>query len=175
MCMMAVGLLRWCSLTCYRAIGSISNSIGYGWHFCSLLFLLNYPQCMDQLIFWSFYAHFTFSQFVHRVSSCDGEWWPCLVSFHVMEQIHDFNDQHMGLKLGPNWVWSQVSLPSDPFQGVNWRVSGFTVSEVSAVDTMFSVLLLWQWDFQGSAMPCPSKALEYSLFSDSQKPSQTTT
>ena len=55
-------------------------------------------------------------------------------------------------------------MPSDPFQGVNQRVSGFTVSEVSAVDTMFSMLLLWQWDFQGSAMPCPSKALEYSLF-----------
>ena len=63
-----------------------------------------------------------------------------------MEQIHDINDQHMALKLGPKLVLSQVSLsrnvalllyhdyiclqhgwisdlpsdlPSDPFQGVN--------------------------------------------------------
>ena len=30
------------------------------------------------------------------------------------------------------------------------RVSGFTVSEVCAYETMFSMVLLWQWDFQGS-------------------------
>ena len=57
-----------------------------------------------------FYAHSTFSQFVHWVISCDEEWWPCLVSFHVMEQMYDINDQHMGHKLGPNLVLSQVSL-----------------------------------------------------------------
>ena len=79
----------------------------------SQLFLLNYLQCMDQLIVWSFYAHSAFSQFVHWVISCYEEWWPCLVSFHVMEQIHGINDQHMGLKLGPNLVLSQVSLSRD--------------------------------------------------------------
>ena len=62
---------------------------------------------------WSFDAHSTSSQFVHWVISCDEEWWPCLVSFHVMEQIHDTNDQHMWLKLGPNLVLSEVSLSKD--------------------------------------------------------------
>ena len=88
------------SLMCMMAVGS-------------QLFLLNFLQCMDQLISWSFYAHSTFSQFVHWVISCDEECCPCLVSFHVMEQSHGINDQHMGRKLGSNLVLSQVSLSRD--------------------------------------------------------------
>ena len=180
------------------------------------LSLLNYLQCMDQRLFWSLYANSTFCKFVHRVISCNEEWWSCLVSFHAMEQSHGINDQPIELELGPNlgfevqtalnqqhqWISELVSLsgdvallllhhdyiclqhvrrsdmsanmPSDTFQGVNQRISGFAILVINADETMFSIELQWQWDFEVSVMSCCSKFLEYCLSSNSQKRSQTT-
>ena len=155
------------------------------------------------------YAHSTFCQFVHRVISCNEEWWSYLASFHAMEQSHGISDQPISLELGPNlgsdvqtaldqrhqWISELVSLsgdvallllhhdyiclqyvkrsdmsagmPSDTFQGVNKRVSGFTILVINVDDTMFSTMLLWQWDFEVSVMSCYSKVLEYCLSSNS--------
>ena len=66
-----------------------------------------------------------------------------------------------------------ADMPPDTFQGVNQRVSGFTILVLNADDTMFSIVLLWQWDFEVSAMSCCSKVSEYCLSFKSQKRSQT--
>ena len=102
-------------------------------------------QRMDQQIFWPLHADSTFSQFVHLVISCD------YIIIFVYSMVV--------------WMICHFIL----FRVLIKRVSGFTVLEVCAYETMLSMVLLWQWDFQGSVMPCSSKALETYPCSDSQK------
>ena len=56
-----------------------------------------------------------------------------------------------------------ADMPPDTFHGVNQKVSGFTILVIIADDTVFSIVLLWQWDFEVSVMSCCSKVLEYEL------------
>ena len=133
-------------LSCHR---QHINNIRHGWHFCSQ-FSLKLLQCMDQQIFWPLYANSTFSQFVHWVISCD------YMIIFVYSMV--------------GWVICHLIL----FRVLIKRVSGFTVSEVCAYEMMFSMVLLWQWDFQGSVMSCNSKALEPYPCSDAQKHPLTT-
>ena len=102
-------------------------------------------QCIDQQIFWPPYADSTFSQFVHWVISCD------YMIIFVYSMV--------------GWVIYHLIL----FRVLIKRVSGFTVSEVCAYETMFFHGATVTMRFQGSVMSCILKALEPYPCSDPQK------
>ena len=129
-------------LSCHR---QHINSIRHGWHFCSQFSLLNY-----------------FNVWINKYS---GLCMPILRSLNL----------YIWWFLAIIWlylftVWQDEWFAIWSFSGC-W-LKGYQTSvsrKYVFLKRCFSMVLLWQWDFQGSVMSCNSKALEPYPCSDSQK------
>ena len=133
-------------LSCHR---QHINSIRHGWHFCSQSSLLDY-----------------FNVWINKYS---GLCMPILCSLNLYSVISCNYNTIFAYSMVIEWfaIWS--------FSGC-W-LKGYQASlsrKYVLMKRCFTMVLLWQWDFQGSVMSCNSKALEpYPCF-DSQKHPLTT-